>query len=65
MAECACIPLTLGAVWCCFRGTSCITSTEKKNKILPYDDERPRKMTPYEYQMYCLHMNAYGRHISK
>jgi hypothetical protein len=34
---------------------------EKKNRVVDYDDdERPRKMTPYEYQMYCAHMNAYG-----
>ena len=44
-------------------GMCCITFfNTKKNKVHDYDDERPRKMTPYEYQIYCAHMNIYGGH---
>jgi hypothetical protein len=48
--------LIVGAI-CCVKFCSV---EEKKNRVADYDDERPRKMTPYEYQMYCAHMNAYG-----
>lgn len=70
MAECLCIPVAFGAAWCCFGGgcgvaTGALSTIDKNNKIAPYDDERPRKMTPEEYNMYCLHMNAYGGHHNK
>lgn len=53
--------LIVGAM-CCVKFCSV---KEKNNRVVDYDDERPRKMTPYEYQMYCAHMNAYGGHNNK
>lgn len=43
----------------------CSDGSTNKKKVYPYihteeDDERPRKATDYELQMYYAHMNAYG-----
>ena len=64
MAECIMVPAMFGAMACLFKcSVKSETSSQDKNKVVPYDEERPRKMTPYELEMYRLHMNAYGRNI--
>ena len=55
--DCCLLPALIG-VGICLTGYKNVSTP--KNKVGPYDDERPRKMTPYELEMYRLHMNAYG-----
>lgn len=73
MADCCLVPVAFGAAWCLLGGcggasTAMAASFRKGNRVHATeqqeeeDDERPRKMTPQEYEMYCLHMNAYGKH---
>jgi hypothetical protein len=53
-----CIPPMLLCGICC--AAKCM---KNKNKVHHYEDEMAKKMTPEEYNIYCLHMNAYGRNI--
>ena len=63
MADLCCFPFVFG-IACCMLGKCHSASKDvnrKGNRVHNYDDELPRKMTPYEYQIYCAHMNTYGR----
>lgn len=61
------VPLAIGTAWCCCvhacpEGTIPSSSTKR---VYPFnslyeDDERPRKMTTEEIEIYNAHMNLYG-----
>ena len=64
MADCCVVPLSFGLALCCFGGcggaSQMLTRSNNRVGVLE-DDERPRKMTVREQEMYNAHMNAYGR----
>jgi hypothetical protein len=61
MADCIIgVPLTLCTMYCCFKHMDAACPHTSKISPTPYDDERPRKATPYEIEMYNAHMKAYG-----
>lgn len=57
------VPAMFGAMACLFKCIVKSDTSDDKNKVVPFDEERPRKMTAYELEMYILHMNAYGRNV--
>jgi hypothetical protein len=62
MADCCVVPLSFGLALCCFGGCSMSKMANRSNRVSVLDDdERPRKMTVREQEMYNAHMNAYGR----
>jgi hypothetical protein len=67
MADCCCVPIAFGVAWCLLGGCGGAASVGassigRHNKTHPIiDDERPRRMTPYEIEMYNAHMNMYGK----
>lgn len=70
MADICCIPVMVG-VGCLFGRYNCLSSNDEssygnKTKVYSYecDDERPRRMTPYEYKIYCAHLSTYGGNSS-
>lgn len=67
MADCCVVPLLvwsgLALALCCFGGCGSMSKmANRSNRVSVLDDdERPRKMTVREQEMYNAHMNAYGR----
>ena len=63
MADCCVVPLSFGLALCCFGGCGGVSKmANRSNRVSVLDDdERPRKMTVREQEMYNAHMNAYGR----
>jgi len=63
------VPCAFGGALCLFGGLGsvcrgCCVGASKVHDIYEVDD-RPRKMSAAEIEMYNLHMNAYGGHNKK
>lgn len=57
--DCCFISVLIGGAACCLTKKA----FKKTNSVSPisYDSEYPRKMTPYELEIYNAHMRIYGQ----
>ena len=57
------VPATLATMWCCCKAAFPEGTVKSNNRVVP--DDMPRKMTPYEIEIYNRHMALYGSGIEK
>ena len=57
------VPATLATMWCCCKAAFPEGAVKSDNRVVP--DDMPRKMTPYEIEIYNRHMALYGSGMEK